>query len=606
MNDIYAWIKTEESNYETQQVQVGDNWSMNMRDHIQLLFHLMHGYFYKGDNDLTRPFKILMRKMVDLANWTEDIEVKDVVFSIEEEYGRVLSFFVKKYHDEVYVKTHDLDALFDDVTESDNTYGGYLCQNTIDGWRSIPLTRIAFCDQTDVLGSPIAFKTNFSPSAIRKMKSNGWGDTSNGADISIEELIILAQATKQPAGNNGTENKIPGKNIEVYIILGDLPQEYLDESGKDDYSYQLQIRAFYTDPDNNKVGVCLYRKEADPKDLKFFSSSPIDGFGLGFSVAWAELHPQIWTNFLEIHKTKMLESGAKTPIWTDDDALANRQKIEDMENNEIINIGQGNRIGRVETISGANVQLYQASIDRWYEFGQISASAFDPLQGKESPSGTTFRGQERLVAQGKGEHDRKRGKRAKFIESLYREGILQDIRKELNRGTKFLATLSPDELKWVTEQLAECYAHRQQTEDVLNTGLPQTDRETLKQKFIQEFQKRGNKLLLETLRGEFEDVEIRIDINVAGKQKDLVGLSDKILSIFQFVMQNPQGFQMALQIPGMSKAFQDILEYSGLNPADFSAMMMPSNVTNANPLLPGQAQFPMQRPAQQILPQPVA
>src|SRR6185436_1323872 len=108
-----------------------------------------------------------------------------------------------------------------------------------------------------------------------------------------------------------------------------------------------------------------------------------------------------------------------------------------------------------------------------------------------------------------------------------------------------------------------------------------------------DFNKKGNRHLIEILEGEFEDIEIKMGINIAGKQKDLVNLSDKILSIFQFVFTNPQGFVQAMQIPGLSSAFNDILEFSGISPANFAALIQ------ANP-----QQALMQQPQQPQQPQP--
>ena len=98
-------------------------------------------------------------------------EVKDIVFYIENKSDRVLSFLVKKYHDDVYVKENDIDTLLDDITQSDVDYGGVLVQKGEGKPEVMPLTSIAFCDQTDILGGPIAFKFNFTPSKLRKMQA---------------------------------------------------------------------------------------------------------------------------------------------------------------------------------------------------------------------------------------------------------------------------------------------------------------------------------------------------------------------------------------------------------------------------------------------------
>src|SRR3990167_3735252 len=116
--DIFSFIQTEESRYETEEIRVGDNWLWNMRNHVQLIFHLKNGVFYTGENKWLRAFKQIMRPLLRLSYWTEDLEVKDVTFFIEGKDDRALSFLIKKYHDEVYVREHDLDQMFDEITET--------------------------------------------------------------------------------------------------------------------------------------------------------------------------------------------------------------------------------------------------------------------------------------------------------------------------------------------------------------------------------------------------------------------------------------------------------------------------------------------------------
>lgn len=583
--NIFAFVKSEENAYETQTVRVGENWEWNMKDHIQMIFHLKNGVFYTGENNYMRAFKNIMEPIIELANWTEDIEVKDIVFYIEGDNQRVLSFLVKKYHDEVFVREHNIDEYIDQITESDNEYGGVLTQRTNDPKPEIfELNSVAFCDQTNVLGGTIGFKYNFTPSGIRKMSKMGWGEESNGATISIEELIMLADSGKDTDGvTTSDKNETTGKNIEVYVVRGDMPEHWLrDNDNMEDYYSQLQIIAFYTDHHGKKQGVILYRNKEEEGNLKFFTAKPVHGRGLGRGEGEKLIHPQIWTNFLNIHKTQMLESGAKTPLQTDDPSFTSRNQIQDMENLEVVTLDDGKRIDLVPTINPNNIQLYQGAIDEWFDHAQLTGAAQDPLMGKEPVSGTTFRGQERTVAQGRGPHDRKRGKRAKFIEEIYRDWIIPDIVKEIVKGKKFLATLTADEVSWITEQLATNYANEKVKEMMMksmtdkNAPLPTNeDKQAAKDLFKEQFAKQGNQKMIEILEGEMKGIAIRMGINVANKQKDLANLSDKVLSIFQFVFANPQGFQQAMQIPALAKSFQDILEFSGLNQSDFQSLIAP-------------------------------
>ena len=168
---IYNYVKEEERDFEADEIRVGDNWNWNFREHVQMLFHLKNSQFFTGENNWLRPFRNVMKAILNLSYWSEDIEVKDIVFYIENKSDRVLSFLVKKYHDDVYVKENDIDTLLDDITQSDVDYGGVLVQKGEGKPEVMPLTSIAFCDQTDILGGPIAFKFNFTPSKLRKMQA---------------------------------------------------------------------------------------------------------------------------------------------------------------------------------------------------------------------------------------------------------------------------------------------------------------------------------------------------------------------------------------------------------------------------------------------------
>jgi hypothetical protein len=466
------------------------------------------------------------------------------------------------------------------------------------------LNAIAFCDQTDIEGGPIAFKHNFSPDKLRGMSKMGWGKESNGATTSIEDLITLAEPEKNLTGQTGFKSKTTGKNIEVYIIRGNLPEAYLkDNDNMDDWYNQIQIVAMYYGKKEKREGVVLYRRKEEEGNLKFHTSKKIYGRALGRGVGEALLHPQIWTNFLTIHKTNMLEAASKVPLYTDDPAYSQRQKIQDMENLEITVVEDGKSIHQVPTASPANIQLFEKSIDEWHEQAQYLGSAFDPMMGKNPSSGTTFRGQDQIVQQGKGIHDRRRGQRAKFIEEIYRDWIIPEIKKEIVKGKKFLATLSSEEMAWVAEQFAENYASKEQVRLVLNPdGKPLPSKDELKQKCIQDFTKKGNKHLFEILKGEFEDVELKMGISIAGKQKDLAAMSDKVSSILQTVLANPQNFLMAMQIPGMADKFSDVLEFSNINQVDFAALIQKMNEQQAQGK-PQQQQQPQQLPPQGQQPQ---
>lgn len=566
---IFDFIIQSEGQYNTGEVQVAENWPFQMKEHLLVSFLFKHGKFWSVTNSLQykQPFRNIILPILRLRYRAEDIDVKDIVFYVEDQQKQHLSFLIKKYWDDVFSIENDIDYFIDRAKEEKIDYGGCLVKKGKDAVPEvISLHQIAFCDQTDILSSPIGLKFNFSPSKLREKEALGWGNKANGADVTIEELIYLATDNKDVAALQGEQNKVIGKNIEVYVVRGSLPESYLNGKG-DTVINQVQIVAFYHDK-SGKKGVTLFKKKDIENVYKFHNPEEIFGRALGFGGVEELFDSQIWTNFAEIAKKDLLKAASKIIPWTTDPALTSRQKINDMENMEWISLEEGKQIGLVPTGS-PNIALFTQSLTEWENHARDLGGASDPLLGKQPPAGTPFRLQERVVFEGKGLHEYRKGKYAKFLEEVLRDWVIPQMRKDILKGKKFLATLSTDEMQIISEQIAENRANKEIIEDVLN-GKPLRDKEALKQKFMAEFRKRGNKKWIEILRDDFKDVEIKIKINIAGKQKDLVAMTDKIVNILRFVFSNPQGFQQVMQMPGMAKAFNDILEFSGLSPVDFA------------------------------------
>ncbi len=107
---------------------------------------------------------------------------------------------------------------------------------------------------------------------------------------------------------------------------------------------------------------------------------------------------------------------------------------------------------------------------------------------------------------------------------------------------------------------------------VLDGQMPTPDIQQQFQQLVQEeFKKKGNKHLIEILKGEFKDIEVKIGIDVSGKQKDLANMAEKLTSVFQTIAANPY----ILKSPPIAKLFNKIVEASGLQPIDLSELNIP-------------------------------
>src|SRR3972149_10270419 len=211
---LFAYIGTEETSYKTREIQIGENWTWNMSQHLSLSFHFKHGKYLNISNDprTKPPFNNIILPILEFRYAAEDRDVKDIIFETEDPEYQHLSFLIKKYWDDVFTIENNIDDFLDDAVEEKVDFGGCLVKKGAGAVPEvIPLQGIAFCDQTDILGGPIGFKFNFSPEALKLKAKEGWGDKNKGADITIDDLVFLATQEKDPVNTEvGNQNRVTG------------------------------------------------------------------------------------------------------------------------------------------------------------------------------------------------------------------------------------------------------------------------------------------------------------------------------------------------------------------------------------------------------------
>lgn len=582
--DIGKFIVEEENAYKTQRIEVSDNNDWNMSDHIRISTSMKLGKFIYSSNNLeTKQAKRnIILPILRLRYRLEDTDVKDIILYVDDPEKSHLSFLVKKYWEDVFLLENDFDTFLDKAHRDPIDFGGGLVKDAFLP-EVIPLQRIAFCDQTNILGGSIALKYNFSPDELRLRAKEGWGDIKKGADISIERLIGLAKSEKKSFAQSGTAvNKTTGKNIEVYVVRGEMPASYLtgeENTGEEKMVNQLQICAFYTNEDNKKVYQTLYRSKETKQVYKFYNPDEVFNRGLGIGGVEEIFDAQMWIDFAQKAKHDMLEGASKTLPWTDDDAFASRNKIKDMDNLEWSVAAKGSQIGLLPTAS-PNINLFTQAFQEWEQYADKVGGRTDALSGQQPAAGTSSRLQERVVFEGKGLHDYRRGRFAKFIEEVIRDWIIPRIAREITKGKKFLATLTADEMQFVFERVSENRAARTQMEDVLNGKIPE-DLNVLKQQELDKLTKQGNQHVLEIMQDELKDVKLNVKITISGKQKDLSIVVDKLMLMVRQYLQTPQ---MA-QDPFAMKLIQRVFEASGLPMEDMVQIprVMPQLAPSAQP-----------------------
>ena len=564
INDIHAYITLEENAYSIP-ITLVDGYEWGMKEHIMLSTLYKNSKYSTGNSD-DKPYKNIIRPILNLQYRAEGFDVKDIDLYVDSPKDYYKSFLVKKYHDR-WARDNGIDTFIDDMVESYVDYGGALVKNINDVKPEvIPLRSIVFCDQTDILSSPIGIKHFFSPDQLKEMAKFGWGDEDNGADTTIDELILLAQDTKNFDKLKGKTITTPGKYIEVYEIHGTLPKKFLDpEANDEDYETQLQITTFYTNESGIKTGLTLFKGVEKKSPFKLILRDKIYGRALGFGGAEELFESQVWTNYDQIRMKAMLDSASKIIYKTTDQAFASRNNLEDVDNNEILVLDEASDFSQVDT-TPRNLAIFQNNIAEWEAHAQTMGAANESIRGETPKSGTPFALQQLVTAESHSLHEYRKGKLATFLDEVYRDWVIPYIVTELQKDQQFIAELSLDELESIADNLVTNKTNEKIKEEILSGRIiTKEEIEIFKTDTRDMFMKGDNKRFIKILKGELKKTPISVKTNIAGKQKYLAQMTDKLVNVFRQLIQTPQ----ILDDPRMSKLFNEILESSGLSPVKY-------------------------------------
>lgn len=590
--DIYKYLTDEKQTYESGiGVPVASNWQWSMYNHVNYSLLMKNGQFPTTQTKFgDRPMKNIILPILNVAYRSEGFDVKDIEVYVENADFYHLSLLARKFHTK-WALEHDMDTFIDEVVESYVDYGGVLVKN-VNNERPevVPWQTIAFIDQTDVLSGTIAIKHQYSIDQLKDMEKQGWDKDE------IDRAIISAREEKDNSQTPGQTAETPDKHIEVYEIHGTFPKSWLNKEGEetdeldgDEYSKQLHIITYLKSGNSVTTGITLF-KGPEPKSIfKFLSRDKIYGRALGRGGVEELFEPQIWTNNNLIYMQEMLKQASKVFYQTADTGFTTRNNTKNIKGGEVFVHDDGKPVTPVNT-QQPNFNLFDRAVAEWEQQARVTGSASDPALGLNPVSGTPLGTTQIVTTQGVGIHEYRRGKIATFIYEIYRDWVVKYLENAINKGDEWLDELSLDELKAVAESVASNSVKDLVKKMTLNGQVVNDKDQMMMEEIIkQDYQKSGNKKFLKIMKDEFAKLPLVIKINVAGKQKDMAIMADKMGNIFRAIFANPQGFVATMQIPSAAKAFNEMLEYSGLSPIDYTQLpsmesMQPPEAPTPSPI----------------------
>lgn len=559
---VFDFILSEETDYKTRKIPLGSNWNWNMYKHVDMSFMLKNSQFTQGDNEsFSRPYNNIIIPIANVNYRTEGFDVKDAELYVDDPDNHHLSLLARKYHAKWAIE-NSVDTVIDESVESYFDYGLTLVKNVNDKKPEVvPLQSLAFVDQTDVLAGPICIKHNYSIDQLLEFKGK-WDDEA------IDKAILMAKFAKTTAENDA---KTPGKYVEVYELHGMFPESWLKDGLAEDtgkYSPQIHIVTYYVDESNKKNGIHLFKGKEPKPIFKALKRDPIFGRACGRGGIEELFHAQIWTNYDEIHIQQMLEATSKVITKTTDPKIARNNNFGKLKHGSTVKVEEG-KMWEQMNIQPINKAAFDQSINKWEQRAAALGSASDPQLGKNPTSGTPLGTTEIVVQQGEGVHDYRQGKIAVFWGEIYRDWTMKALADDMARGDRWLDELSLEELQEVSERVVTNASNRKIVEMILAGRTPTPDDQNMLKSILQEeFMKGGKKRFLEIMKDEIAGLPLKVKFSIAGKQKNLAETASKLNSVFRGIFANPQ----ILQVPGMDKLFNSILENSGFSPIDFSSL----------------------------------
>ncbi len=547
--NIYNYIRTERTRYNSQSIPVPGMGDWNQADHINKIdAYWADTYVNDAWDDVIGdyPFEnihkaptLLEARATDFD--TKHIEVDPINGSRRARISAMIASKVLKLHmDEI-----KLGKFFNETSSIRAKYGAAMAvkegeEIKVEKWQQL------ITDQADLMSAPRIKRMFLSPSEMFKMKGV-W----DNVDIAMQTADnFRSQSIEDQGAEEDAEST--GELVEVFVIEGDMSVSMLEsaKADKEDLPYEelpedeyefvygriICCGADWTSDENGKKlenGIVFYAEKEKQPLQKVIIRNAFAGRGMGESVPESLFEPQKWWNFSKTEEIRMIAIAGKKLYVTDDpDILANIFD-EGVDHGTVLRVSQGKTLTELNQMP-TGTPVYQAMRAEMKENVRELTNYFQANTGAEAKANVPFKAQYFQGVMGDSQFEQYREELGFFYKEIIEDWVLPDALKKYSSKDELYTTFTPQELQLIDEVIVESRLTEEMVKSTLEGKVISPEMvDEMRAKMQGQLRKEGSKRTIKEIQDFIKESGKQVTVHTTDEARSKMVLFESYSSLLQ-------------------------------------------------------------------------
>ena len=524
-------------------------------DTLRKIDRYWEGKFLGGDVDSTKKHKYfaqLARPLSEDASKNIGITTS-MIKLLSTQQGKDLSMWVMGRELREWLEEHVFDDLIDDLEDDLPRYGHIVVKKHGSGWDQVAIQNLRM--------DPSAPWLRYSDFVYELHRMLRWEIQDqvdkHGWDAASVERLFKAVKTQ---------------DFDIYECY-ELEKDH----------YKLSYKAWFKKPSGGSGGstfgveaninqpqnleepaITLFEDEIELEDFPYREHkwSNVRGRWLGGGVMEYLFDDQLHANEVANLRMRALYLKALKILQSTDPEIGGNV-LRDMQNGQVLKTA-----GQLRWLQAdeSDLSAFGTEDARWDQLANKKTFTFDSMN---IPGRINKNVIERMMAQQSNYYKKKREKFGIFLKELLYNDIIPDFKNKTQKEHQMSFVGSYDDMDVFTKFVVEAQIQNASMEYLVKTGFLPSQEERLKEsmRIEQEIRKR-NTQVLKIPKGFYDNLYYKIQIVIAGENKDIQGDTQFLMQLMQMVGQNPA----VLQNKTLRTIVFKIMEMAGMSPGDIGML----------------------------------